>query len=518
MDQRQQHHTSPNETASESRPKICVSIGRTRHRMVTAEHKALAERGAELVELRLDWLSRPPDLKRLLADRPTPVVVTCRRLKDKGKWRYDENQRQTLLRAAIIAGAEYVDIEEDIAKTIPRYGSTKRIISYHNFDETPEYLEEIHAQICEYDPDVVKIVTMANSATDGVRLLKLVAEAKVPTAGFCMGELGVYSRILCGRYGAPFTYGTFSKERELAPGQLSYDQMHQLYRFESITRKTKLFGVLGDPVAHSLSPLLHNLSFQHDGLDCVYVPLRVPKGTLAETLKEYSWLDVQGYSVTIPHKEAAIACAEFPDEIVTDVGAANTLYRDELGAWRADNTDLMAALTSIRMGLSQGDAIASLEGKQVLLLGAGGAARAIGLGLVRAGAALTVTNRTHARAVTLAQELGCQQTNWENRGAVFADVLVNCTSVGMHPEVDETPFPQHWLREGMLVFDTVYNPEQTLLLKQAKERGCRTVTGIEMFVRQAAAQYASFTGQPADLEFLRDTLRRGISAVGGTPQ
>ncbi|MDA0835152.1 MAG: shikimate dehydrogenase [Planctomycetota bacterium] len=496
---------------------MCVSIGRTRHRMVIAEHRALAERGAELVELRLDWLTRPPDLTRLLTDRPTPVVVTCRRLKDKGKWRYDENQRLTLLRAAIVAGAEYVDLEEDIAQKIPRHGSTKRIISYHNFDETPDYLEEIHAQLSEYDPDIVKIVTMANSPADGVRMLKLVSESRVPTAGFCMGELGAYSRILCGRYGAPFSYGTFSSERELAPGQLSFDQMRQLYRFESITRNTKLFGVLGDPIAHSLSPLLHNFGFHHDGLDCVYLPLRVPKGTLPETLKEFSWLDFQGYSVTIPHKEAAIACAEFPEEIVADIGAANTLYRDEHNAWRADNTDLGAALTSIRMRLTEDDPSASLEGKQVLMLGAGGAARAIGLGLVRAGAALTVTNRTHSRAISLAKDLGCQQTNWENRGSVYADVLVNCTSVGMHPGVDESPFPQHWLREGMLVFDTVYNPEQTLLLKQAKERSCRTVTGIEMFIRQAAAQYLAFTGQPADLELLRDTLRRGISPVGGMP-
>ncbi|MFN0199784.1 MAG: shikimate dehydrogenase [Planctomycetaceae bacterium] len=494
-----------------------MGIGRTRHRMVLAEHKALAERGAELVELRLDWLSRPPDLKRLLTDRPTPVVVTCRRLKDKGKWRYDENQRQMLLRAAIVAGAEYVDIEEDIARTIPRHGSTKRIISYHNFDETPDFLEEVHAQCCEYDPDIVKIVTMANNPVDGIRLLKLVAESKTPTVAFCMGELGTYSRILCGRYGAPFTYATFSKERELAPGQLSFDQMHQLYRFESIGPKTELFGVLGDPVGHSLSPLLHNLCYQRDGLDAVYLPLLVPKGMLPETLNEFKWLGIKGYSVTIPHKEAAIMCAEVCADIVNDIGAANTLYRNELGVWHADNTDINAAIDSIETGLPQEGNAATIEGKQVLMLGAGGAARAIALGLVRAGAALTITNRTHSRAMTLAQELGCQQTNWENRGSVFANILVNCTSVGMHPDVDETPFPMHWLRDGMLVFDTVYNPENTLLIKQAKDRGCRVVSGVEMFVRQAAAQYTAFTGRPADLELLKETLRKGISPVGGVP-
>ena len=149
---------------------ICVSIGRTRHKMVVAEHRALADRGAELVELRLDWLSRQPDLGRLLGDRPTPCVVTCRRRSDRGRWAGTENQRLALLRAAIVAGAEYVDLEDDIAGGIPRYGSTKRIVSHHNFDETPENLEEIHSQLTQYDPDLVKLVTMANSPGDMVRM------------------------------------------------------------------------------------------------------------------------------------------------------------------------------------------------------------------------------------------------------------------------------------------------------------------------------------------------------------
>lgn len=495
---------------------ICVSIGRTRHKMVKMEHRALAEKGAELVELRLDWIARPADVNRLIKDRPTPVVITCRRPEDKGRWSRSEEQRLAVLRTAIVAEVEYVDLEDDIADQIPRYGKTKRIISHHNFDETPQNIEEIHESLCEKDPDIVKLVTMANSPEDSVRMLKLVANAKVPTIGFCMGEYGVMSRILCGKYGAPFTYATFSRERELAPGQLSFTEMTKIYGYDQIGPETAVYGVIGDPIAHSLSPLIHNLAFQHDKIDAVYLPFRVPKDRLAATLQDLEWLNVQGYSVTIPHKVGALQIAKHADEASQTMGVANTLFRDEENAWQARNTDYDAALDSIRLGLdpegkSSGDPI---KGKQVLLLGAGGVAQAIGAGVMDAGGALTITNRSRERGETLATELGCAYTSWENRGSGFYDVLVNGTSVGMYPNVNETPFQQNFMHDDMMVFDTVYNPENTLLLKQSRERNCKTVSGIEMFVRQAAAQYRMFTGKEPPLEVMRNTLRSGISAVG----
>ncbi len=155
--------------------------------------------------------------------------------------------------------------------------------------------------------------------------------------------------------------------------------------------------------------------------------------------------------------------------MVDEIGAANTLYRDSRLHWRAANTDYEGALAALRANLQEhGHSEADLRGKKVLILGAGGVARAIGLGLVRAGCGVTVSGRTHARTVSLAERLGCQQIQWENRGAVFADILVNCTPIGMFPEVDETPFPMNWFRDDMIVFDTVYNPENTLFLKQAQ--------------------------------------------------
>lgn len=495
---------------------ICVSIGRTRHKMVHAEHKALAERGAQLVELRLDWLASPPDLGKLLPDRPTPVVITCRRDIDKGKWKFSEEQRQTLLRSAIVAGAEYVDIEDDIAHLIRRYGKTQRIVSHHNFEETPDDLEAIHEKMTGLDPDIIKIVTMANSPSDSVRMLKLVASSKIPTIGFCMGELGTFSRILTGRFGAPFTYATFNKDRELAPGQLSFDEMVKIYRYDQIDRETELFGVIGDPIGHSLSPLIHNLAYQQAGMNRVYLPFRIPRDLLTQSLRDLYWLEMRGYSVTIPHKEKVVEMVQHYDGPIPQIGAANTLYRDKSDIWWAANTDHEAALSSLREALNGGKATPGtdpLAGKRVLMLGAGGAARAIGMGLVQSGAVLTISNRTPSRAVALAQHLACQHASWENRGSVHSDILVNCTSLGMHPNVDETPFPENWLQDGMLVFDTVYNPEQTLLLKHARQRNCRTVSGVEMFVRQAALQFEKFTQSPAPVETMRDALRRGISPV-----
>lgn len=491
---------------------ICVSLGRTRHSSIMEEHRVLAERGAELVELRVDFMRKRPDIGRLLQDRPTPVVVTCRRRVDRGRWPGTEEQRQLLLREAIIAGAEYVDIEEDIAGSIRRYGSTKRIISYHNFDETPLDLHEIHGRMTQLDPDVIKIVTMANSPADNARVLQMVQGSQIPTVGFCMGEMGTVSRILCGRSGSPFTYASFSREREMAPGQLSWIEVRNLYRFSKITRDTRIFGVIGDPIAHSRSQLLHNAAFRKQGIDAVYLPLRIPAEGLQDSLRELAQLGFDGFSVTIPHKESVLDFATEVEAETDLIGASNTLVRRD-GGWFATNTDAPAALAAIRAGLQQAGGVTDLQGRRVMILGAGGAARAVGYALVRSGAAVTVTNRSRNRGRTLAEELNCQYVSWENRGVEQVEVLVNCTPIGMHPDVDATPFEEHWLRDEMLVFDTVYNPEQTLLLKHARERGCRTVGGIEMFIRQAAMQFEMFTGQDAPLDYMMETLRQASSAA-----
>jgi 3-dehydroquinate dehydratase/shikimate dehydrogenase len=305
----------------------------------------------------------------------------------------------------------------------------------------------------------------------------------------------------------------------MAPGQLSLEEMRDVFHYDRIGRKTEIYGVAADPVAHSLSPLIHNAAFTHEKLDKVYLPLRIPKNALAETIGEFDWLPIQGYSVTLPHKEDVLGLTDQYDGPIREIGAANTLYRGNNGKWRAANTDYDAALASLVNELQPDPAagtdpsLSALAGRKVLILGAGGVARAIARGIVNHGAVLMIANRTKARAEELAAQFGCLLIEWQNRGAVFADVLINCTSVGMHPNLDETPFAENWLREGMVVFDTIYNPERTLLIKQARERECRTITGVDMFVRQAARQFELFTGRAAPVDVMRDVIRRAISAV-----
>ena len=492
---------------------ICVSIGRTRNSAMRKQHRELAEAGATLVELRLDYLRNAPDIAGLLKDRPTPVIVTCRRQADHGHWRGSEPDRIAILKQAIVSGADYVDLEYDIAREVRRFGPTKRIVSYHNFRETPDRLKDIHKELASLDADVVKLATTANSPGDAVRMLQLVRSANgsgTPTSAFCMEEVGVFSRILCGKYGAPFTYATFSEDRVLAPGQLSFREMRSRYRFEEITSKTAVFAVAGDPIAQSHSPAIHNAALRAAGLDAVYVPMLIPTDRFGESMDALEDLRFGGFSVTIPHKGAAADYARYRDSRVEETGVSNTLYRDDKLRWHATNTDLSAAIGTLRDALPEGR---TLSGMQVLILGAGGVSRAIAKGLTKAGAAITVTNRGRDRGKELASELGCQFKSWEARSTVRADALINCTPIGMWPNTEETPFPANWLRDGMIVFDTVYNPENTLLIKEARDRDCIIASGLEMFVRQAADQFECFTRQPAPLDVMRQTLRTEINPV-----
>ncbi|HEV3003977.1 MAG TPA: shikimate dehydrogenase [Pirellulales bacterium] len=489
---------------------ICVSIGRGRHRHVIAEHKHLVEKGAQLVELRLDYINGQVNLKRLLVDRPGPVIVTLRRPQDGGKYAGTEDERRILLRTAIADGVDYVDLEEDVATAIPRYGKTKRIISLHDFRKTPEDLDEIHARLAGLDPDIIKISTLANHPHDNTRMLRLVRGSKVPTVGICMGDIGTPSRLLVGRCGAPFSYATFHHERALAPGQLSFEQMKDTYHYDQVNAETEVYGVIGDPIGQSLSPLIHNAAFRHLGLNKVYLAFRIPRDDLPSFLDDAPELGIKGLSVTIPHKEAVLRRISQVDGAVRGVGAANTILF-EPGLISGHNTDYRAAMDSIQTALAEGsDERADLASKVALVLGAGGAAKAIAFGLQRRGAEVVVASRTRERADKLAEALGAKAVDWGTRHNFWVDVLVNCTPVGMHPNVDETPYDKHYLKPSMVVFDTVYNPESTLLVKDARARSCTVITGVEMFIRQAALQFKLFTGQEAPFELMRDVLKRAI--------
>jgi len=491
---------------------LCVTVGRGRHRHLIAEHKHLAEQGCKLVELRLDFLVTPPNLKRLLAERPCPVIVTCRREKEGGRLAKSEEDRLMLLRQAIVAGVEYVDLEEDIAAGVPRFGKTKRIISYHNFQETPEDLNHLHYRLSGLNADIVKIATMAHSPHDNLRLMRLMRASRVPTVAFCMGEFGQPSRILAGKFGAPFTYSTFHAERTMAPGQMSYQQMKETFRYEKINYETEVYGVIADPIAHSLSPHIHNAAFDTLGLNKVYVPFRVRPEDLTQFMHDCRELGIRGLSVTIPHKEEILSYRTKSDAGTEEIGAANTLL------WKDDdriayNTDYRAAMSSINETFGGGEGEGDLHGKHALILGAGGVARAIVVGLSRRGAEITIASRTAQRADDLATFCKGKAIAWGLRHSVKCDLVVNCTPVGMHPNLDDTPYDAKHLKPEMVVFDTVYNPEQTFLLKQAREVGCQVITGVDMFIGQAALQFKLFTDREAPTNLMGQVFRRAISAV-----
>ncbi len=481
--------------------------------MMMAEHKHLAEQGAELVELRLDYIRRSVNLRRLLEHRHCPVVATCRRKQEGGRWEHSESDRVMLLRTAIADGSDYVDMEMDVADKIPRYGHTQRIVSYHNFEETPNNLEEIHHQMAQMDPDIIKIATMANNPIDNIKCLRLCRDSEIPTTAFCMGEMGLISRVLCGRSGAPMTYATFSEERKMAPGQLSFTQMKEDFLYDSLTRDTHVLGVIADPVAHSLSPVVHNACIREEGLDMIYLPFRVPKEYLEEFIEICPEMGIRGLSVTLPHKERCLKCINVLDDNVAGIRAANTIVFKEVNAY-GYNTDCTAALNSMKRTIKSVRPDEEIfTDRKFLILGAGGVARAIAFGLSRQGANVTVCARDYRKAEALASALDCKSLDWPGRANFKASVLINCTSVGMHPNMDETPFESEWFDKRSIVFDTVYNPEQTLFIKQARAAGCPTITGVDMFVRQAAEQFSLFTGKKPNVETIRYELKRATSAA-----
>jgi 3-dehydroquinate dehydratase/shikimate dehydrogenase len=494
---------------------ICVTIGRGRHSSLAEEWKAAAAAGVKLVELRVDCLRREPDLKRILADRPTPLIFTLRRGVDGGLFRGSEEKRQQLLREAIALGVDYVDLEMDIASKIRRFGKTKRIVSYHNLKGTPTEIPDIAEQCDEMDADVVKIATQASSLGDAVRVLDLGTRAEVPTITIAMGEVGVFTRVLGAKFTAPFTYAGFNPERTFAPGMLNYRTLERDYFYDQIDKETEVFAVVGDPIEQTLSPAIHNAAFRHLGMNKVLVPFLVPAGTIGAALKELAWLNIKGWSVTIPHKEDLVRLLDAKDGAVDRTGSCNTLIIKD-GKKTGHNTDYRAAMDVLEEGMGgrteAGDS--PLMEKQVIILGAGGVARSIAFGLARRGASVTITNRHDERATSLAEEVGCRTVNWGQRASTLADVIVNCTPVGMHPDVDDTPVPPAaFSRSGMVAFDTIYHPENTMFLKLARERGCTAINGVDMFVRQAAEQFKLYTGQDAPVDVMRAALKRRLGPV-----
>jgi len=468
-----------------------------------ADMKA-ASKAADVIEIRFDYVDAP-EPKAFLDAATKPLIGTHRPVREGGRYEGDEEQRIDLLRRAAALGFDYIDTELDSAERIGEHGEAKLIVSYHNFERMPDDLEAVHARIVDAGADVAKLAVMATDICDNLRMFDLLRAAEIPTIGLCMGEEGVISRILGPGMGSLLSFGTLDTGKESAPGQVPIGDMRELYRVNEIDGETRLYGVIANPVAHSMSPAIHNAAFRAKGINAVYLPLKV--ADVRRFVQEFKRLDMQGYSVTIPHKVDVMDVMDEVDQFVRDIGAMNTVVNRD-GRLCGYNTDCTGALRAIESVMG-GDA--PLQDKHVVMLGAGGTSRAIGYGVKARGGRLTILNRTVAKAERLAGEIGCEWGPLDRLPKLQMDVLLNTTSVGMHPKMEDTPAPAELLREGMVVFDAVYNPMETRLLREAAERGCVTVSGVDMFVNQAVAQFELWTGGDAPEGLMREVVIKRLS-------
>jgi 3-dehydroquinate dehydratase/shikimate dehydrogenase len=438
--------------------------------------------GADLVELRLDTVDRP-DVSGALAGRPTPVIVTCRPEWEGGFFRGSEEDRLGLLAEAQALGAEYVDIEwrADHAALVKATGGRGVVISTHDFKGVPADLPQRVRAMRGTGAEVVKVAVTATRLSDCLALLPLAREDS-PAAVMAMGLPGLPSRVLGARFGSCWTYAG----NGVAPGQIPVSRMLEEFRFRSIGPDTAVYGLLGRPVSHSVSPAMHNAAFAAADLDAVYLPLEADSFDDFDELARA--LGIAGASVTAPFKVDAFERVASADAVGRRIGAVNTLKRED-GRWAGRNTDVEGFLAPLHP-------VEQWAGKRATVLGAGGAARSVVEALQSIGVLVTVAARRGDAADAIAGSTGATAGAWPPAAGAW-DLLVNATPVGTCPDAASIPIPDDLLT-GSVVYDLVYNPPRTRLLKRAAARGCRTIGGLDMLVAQAEAQFEWWTGiQPA---------------------
>ncbi|MBX2853330.1 MAG: shikimate dehydrogenase [Phycisphaeraceae bacterium] len=520
--------------------KLCVPI------MVDSADQALADAhaakaaGADLVELRLDRFSDDRiAAAKLVGNCPLPTIVTIRPNWEGGDYDGDDMHRIALFEYLGVAcagqGPAYFDVElatydrsanlrQKVMLVVdhpgqPRLTDTGLILSSHDFNTRPPDLIRRIKTMADYGScRVVKLAWAARSLRDNLEAFEVIEQRHKPTIALCMGEHGLMSRVLAKKFGALLTFAAIDDAHGTAPGQPTIHELKSLYRWDALNADTQVFGVIGDPVGHSMSPAIHNAGFDGTNYDGVYLPMRIPpeyehfKATVGSFLA-YESLHFRGASVTIPHKHNLLRFVEEMqgeiEPLAAQIGAANTLTVRDDGSLYASNTDYAAALDSVCDALKiQRDA---LQSKRVAVLGAGGAARAVVAGFTAHNAEVTVFNRTLDKADTLAEGFDAHAAAFDDINSADFDILINCTPIGMHPNEDATPYdvtshPSPATSTLRVVFDTIYNPVETKLLREAKAAGCITVSGVEMFVRQAAAQFELWTGQPAPSDRFRQVV------------
>ncbi len=435
---------------------------------------------ADLVELRLDTV-RDPDVAAALAGRTTPVIVTCRARWEGGHFAGSEDERLGLLASAWDAGAEFVDVEFAAWASAPwvaKTGGRRLVVSSHDFSGVPSDLSDRYAAMCATGAAVVKVAVTAHRLVDCLPLLALSPGASQQHVVLAMGTPGMTTRLVPQRFGSAWTYAG----AEVAPGQVPVSQLRDEFRFGELSTTPDLYAIVANPVGHSVSPAMHNAAHREAGNDAVYVPLQAVDA--ADFLAFAEAVGIRGASVTLPFKIDVLPLCD-ADALSRRVGAVNTLAR-RADRWAGTNTDVPGLLEPLQARLD-------VRGRRVTVLGAGGAARGAVIALADAGARVTVAARRREAASALAEDLGVTSAAMPPEPGSW-DVLVNATSAGMHPRVNETPLPGARF-DGALVYDLIYNPRETRLLREAAAAGCATLDGLAMLVAQAERQFECWTGR-----------------------
>lgn len=456
------------------------------------EQIAEASKIADLLEFRLDlfdFSEQHHKIKQLLESTFLPIIFTLRTAAQGGKCFLQEEVWQQKVKELLILGPTYFDIEFDhpmeffleISELFPQL---LLICSSHDFQNTPSHLDKLLASLLEKPAAIYKLAVLAHHTGDALRLLNFIksqSQLKGRLVGIAMGEWGRISRILGPFVENAFTYAILDKTQQVAPGQLTANELLNIYQFRNLSPYAELYGLIGDPIEFSQGHIRHNTEYMRRKREAVYIKMKVSKEELPYFLEQASLLGFRGLSVTMPLKEEIKKYLVNTSEIET-MGSVNTLLLTPCAIF-GYNTDGIA----IEEGLTH---LSSLKNKKVIILGAGGTAKAAAYHLYKQDTALVILNRSLEKARALASLYDAEFGTIDDF-SLFAkngyDILVNCTSVGFG-QGSQCPIACESLLPHRIVLDVVAYPSETLLIREAKKRGCKTVSGIEVFERQAIRQ------------------------------
>jgi 3-dehydroquinate dehydratase/shikimate dehydrogenase len=484
--------------------RVCVAIAAANPAEMLEKAEAIA-RDNPFIELRLDYIPRPslalPKIREFTETHPhVTVIATCRRAASGGKFNGPINSQIEILRKAAEAGCQLVDVELQTAIRLKTSQSAKLrakaavVLSFHDFRATQK-LEETLKKMLGFPADFYKIVSTATSLYDNVIMMKFLEKHQDAQSlvGLCMGEQGIISRVLGVRAGSAFTFAALTADEKTAPGQVTAQELRSIYRIDQVDAATKVYAVAGDPISHSLSPAIMNAALRSENVNGVFLALNAK--SLKDLLECVREIPIQGLGVTMPHKESILKFLDNTDPQTSKIGACNTVVRSQDGKLYGFNTDTSGVVRPLEQRIP-------LQGARILVLGAGGAARAAVFALKARGAEIFILNRNVAAAQKLARQAKARTMKRQDLKKLDFDVIINATPVGMG-NTRESPLNPEEIR-AKIVFDMVYDPAETRLLKLAKERGAEVISGSVMFVHQAARQFEIWTGKPAPRE---DMLR-----------